>query len=97
MSTSFAIRESETFRKQIRSIINFYNLQRQGLGDLFFDEVNNLVQILKIYPEMGVAGKHNRRKIFTRKFPFIIYYKIEKNEVLLLAIYHSVRLSNSFF
>lgn len=95
MSTPFSIRESERFRDQIKTIINYYNLQREGLGNVFFEDVNHLVQVLKTYPGIGVTAKHNRRKIFTGRFPFIIYYKLERDTVLLLAIYHSVRLSNS--
>ncbi|MFN8712004.1 MAG: type II toxin-antitoxin system RelE/ParE family toxin [Bacteroidota bacterium] len=96
MSTQFSIRESDRFRDQIKAIVNYYNSQRDGLGNVFFEDVNHLVQVLKTYPGIGVPAKYNRRKIFTARFPFIIYYKLDRDTVLLLAIYHSVRLNNSF-
>ncbi|MBC8551723.1 MAG: type II toxin-antitoxin system RelE/ParE family toxin [Candidatus Brocadiales bacterium] len=63
----------------------FYELQEKGVGDYFFDCLISDLECLKFY-----SGIHTKKfgfyRMFSRRFPFAIYYEIDKNIVEVVAI-----------
>ncbi|HDY86961.1 MAG TPA: type II toxin-antitoxin system RelE/ParE family toxin [bacterium] len=71
----------------------WYEIQRVGLGGLFFKSVNQSITIILKNPRAFQKVYKNIRKILTEKFPYCIYYYINENEKLIkiIAIIHSRR------
>lgn len=58
----------------------FYERQEEGLGAYFLDSLYSDIDSLILH-----AGIHRRVRdyccMFSRRFPFAVYYRIESNEV----------------
>jgi hypothetical protein len=64
----------------------FYEAQEAGLGSYFLTNLYADIESLKIY-----AGVHERPfkgyyRLFSRRFPFAVYYSFEKNTVSIHAV-----------
>ncbi|MEX0845705.1 MAG: hypothetical protein WD022_10500 [Balneolaceae bacterium] len=65
---------------------NFYETQEVGLGDYFLDSLYSDIDSLIIY-----AGIHARKfgdyhYLFSKRFPFAIYYKLKEETVDIHAV-----------
>jgi len=58
----------------------FYERQEEGLGDYFLDTLYSDIDSLILY-----AGIHRKVRVyycmFSKRFPYAVYYKIESNEI----------------
>ncbi|RUM88986.1 MAG: type II toxin-antitoxin system RelE/ParE family toxin [Thermodesulfatator sp.] len=64
---------------------HFYEAQRAGLGEYFlhslFSDIDSLLFYAGIHPK-----KFGFYRILSRRFPYAIYYKIEKDTIFVYAI-----------
>lgn len=86
MPYSIIIREKA--EKQIHQIYEWYEEKREFLGDDFLVEIENSVKILELNPEAFQVKFKSIRVIYTKHFPFGIFYSIEKQKVIIFAIFH---------
>ncbi len=63
----------------------FYNLRKFGVGEYFWDSLVSDIESLIIY-----AGIHKKKsglyQMFAKRFPYTIYYEIEKGFVHVVAV-----------
>ena len=63
----------------------FYDLQEKGVGDYFFDCLISDLECLEFY-----SGTHSKKfglyRMFSKRFPFAIYYEIDNDIVEVVAI-----------
>ena len=63
----------------------FYNLQQQGVGQYFFNSLFSEIDSLVLY-----AGIHRLKfgyhRMLARRFPYAIYYRILKEEVVVFRV-----------
>ena len=75
----------ETAKEDLREGWKFYEKSSAGLGDYFLDCIQADVRSLRIY-----AGIHEKAEGFHRmlvkRFPFAVYYLIEREGVDIYAI-----------
>ena len=75
----------------IEEASRWYEQQRVGLGADFLDEVLRYCELIStnpnIYPEIY---KSFRRAIINR-FPFGIFYKVEEQSIIIIAVMHGSR------
>ena len=61
----------------------FYEKQGEGLGDYFFDSLFSDIDSLTLY-----GGIHQKffsyHRMLSRRFPYAIYYKLEKESVVVV-------------
>lgn len=69
----------------------FFEMKSKGLGERFASEVEAAIKIAAEFPEMGSPFKLGTRRVFPRKFPFSIVYRIRANEVVVLAVVADAR------
>lgn len=66
---------------------SWYEEQRQKLGFEFLDcveaSIHNILEMLKLYAKQY----DNFRRALVRRFPFSIFYTIEKEEIVVHAIF----------
>ncbi len=89
------------FRKEalqdLLDTIEWYEKQVPGLGDEFYISFSNEIRIIRKNPLLNPTKYKNIRKAITRRFPYIIYYiVVPSNKIIVLAILHMKRRSNSW-
>ena len=72
--------------QELREIIEYYNLCSQGLGSEFLNEFER--QILKItsLPTQWQAVDGDIRRALMKRFPYVIYFRVLKNDVLRVTL-----------
>jgi len=69
----------------------WYESQRKGLGAEFIDEVGRLLASLAqnalLYPERDDGF----RRIYARRFPYVVSYRVQRECVVILSVLHMRR------
>jgi len=78
--------------REYNEAIEFYNLQKSGLGDKFIEEIDRTISIIQNYPNSFPAYTGHTRKAVVNTFPYNIIYLIYKNEIIIFAIAHQHRI-----
>lgn len=55
------------------------------------EEVRHLASILASWPKLGRSAGQNVRVIPLRRFPFSVVYRVDQDEILILAVAHHSR------
>jgi toxin ParE1/3/4 len=73
----------------------WYEQKQIGLGDSFYNSVNNSVNFISNNPVSFREIHKDVRRFVIRKFPFGVYYRlnIEKKEIQIIAVIHFKRSS----
>ena len=84
------------FRKEahldILEAITWYEKRKKGLGDELFIALENVKHFIEQNPYHFEEKYKGIRKAITKRFPYIIYYRIEsKTKVLVFAVLHMKR------
>ena len=66
----------------------FYEGQALALGQDFLDEVQSAIEGLKLNPSSGGLVRGEIRRRFLRRFPFGILYRVDQDEIVIIAIMH---------
>ena len=69
----------------------WYEEQRQGLGELFLAELENCLKKVQTTPETNGKVKKNYRQGKLQRFPYVIIYEIIHKEIIVLSIFHTRR------
>lgn len=64
----------------------YYEVKSNGLGARFVSEVEAATRIAAEFPEMGAPFKYGTRRVFPKKFPFSVVYRIQADEIIVLAV-----------
>lgn len=64
----------------------FYEESEEGLGDYFLACLYSDIESLRIFGGIHRKDYRSLHRALSRKFPFAIYYAIEKNEVVVKAV-----------
>ncbi len=68
-------------RSDIHQIIKWYDLQAEGLGDKFEAMLDNAINSIANNPTAFAYLFENVRRIRVKKFPYIIFYKIDQQNI----------------
>jgi len=69
----------------------WYNLRKEGLGDEFLLVLDAKLNAIKRDPKQFTKLYKNIHRALTERFPFGIFYIIEKEAIYVLAIVHTHR------
>ena len=70
---------------------DWYELQKDGLGELFLKELDENYDKLQSFPAAYGKREGNYRHINLKKFPYVVVFKIIKTTVLVYAVFHTSR------
>lgn len=76
---------------EISRIIDFYDAKKAGLGLEFLDELHRTWLALLEYPELGAPHSRDVRRVVLGRFPFVVLYSLEPDEIVVHAIAHQRR------
>lgn len=85
------IRFHELARRELLETRDYYDDLVFKLGEKFVVEVERCLNIIKINPLAYPVVKQNIRKAVIIKFPFSILYRVEQDNIYILAVMHQKR------
>ncbi|MFO7931126.1 MAG: type II toxin-antitoxin system RelE/ParE family toxin [Desulfosalsimonas sp.] len=71
---------------EFEKAVDYYEDCRPGLGLEFADEVYTAIERINLYPESWTPASRNTRRCLVQRFPFGIIYKVQKNEIFIIAV-----------
>lgn len=80
--------------EEFNDTFEYYELQVEGLGQKFQEEIKRGLRSIKRFPEIGVVERGYIKRYIMHKFPFKILYSFEKNYIYVIAIAHMHREPN---
>ena len=66
----------------------YYQSQTAGLGNDFLAEVQHAIQRIAENPKSGRSIRGEVRRWLLRRFPFGILYRIDPEEIVIVAVMH---------
>jgi hypothetical protein len=79
------VRILESARKDLRAGYNFYERQEKGIGEYFlnslFADIDSLTLYGGVHPE-----KFGFHWMLASRFPYAVYYRLEREEVIVRAV-----------
>ena len=70
---------------------DWYDVRRPGLAADFAEAVQQVFDRISANPLLHAEVFQNVRKAVVHHFPYSIFYQVEPNQVLVLAVFHAKR------
>jgi toxin ParE1/3/4 len=77
--------------EELADSIDHYGEISPELGRAFYESLDLTINKLLAAPEIGVPVGSDLRSFGIRKFPFNIIYKLDKHEIVIVAVAHHSR------
>jgi toxin ParE1/3/4 len=88
------VRRRQVFVADLTSAYSYLADRNPKAADRLLDEVEVTVELLATFPMLGRSRNALRRgvrSIRLRRFPFIVFYRVEDDAVVLLRVVHAAR------
>ncbi|MDO8720858.1 MAG: type II toxin-antitoxin system RelE/ParE family toxin [Syntrophales bacterium] len=82
---------SKYARQELDDATQYYEIEYQGLGKRFRDEVRKAAKRISEYPGAWSVERGEVRKCILHKFPYKLLYSVESNHVFIIAVAHQHR------
>ncbi len=79
----------EAARRDLLQAYRWYEKQQKGLGEKFLSEVESGLEYLKRNPKAFPEKKKGFREFIFKTFPYILIFRVDKQEVTVFAIFHT--------
>jgi len=83
------LRYTSRAKQDLELALIWYEKQRRGLGFEFLDCVESAIKSILENPNKFQVKYSSLRSRIIRRFPFSIFYSIEKNEIVVHAVFDS--------
>ena len=82
---NFQIKITEYAKTDLEVAYNFYNSQKENLGDYFLEIILDEIKMLEVYGclHQKIYGFH---RMLSKKFPFGIYYDCDKKNKIIYIV-----------
>lgn len=90
MKKQFNIQIEENAKIEIANAYEWYETQKEGLGEIFFFEIQKAINAIQKAPNGYQQINHHRQFPLTN-FPFILLYEIQKETLFIDAVFHTSR------
>jgi len=91
---SYEVKFKEEADHEVFDTRQWYESRRKGLGNEFLDEIEEYVKVLEQDPQIHQIRKHNWRYCPLKRFPYVIVFEIEKQEVIIFAVFNTYQHPN---
>ena len=75
-----------TANDELANAIEYYNYQLPGLGSEFYKEINRAINRINKFPYAWTKIGLYTRRCLLKRFPYALYYTLENESILILAI-----------
>jgi plasmid stabilization system protein ParE len=73
---------------ELQEAIDYYNHQREGLGDEFEEEVKRTLERIVQFPKAWSPLSKRARRCILKRFPYGVIYQIRPDSILITAVMH---------
>lgn len=73
----------------IQSAFEWYEMQQEGLGDEFIEEMENGFAKICNHPQYYTFINPHFRRFKIQRFPYLIIYEIEKETIIVNSVKHA--------
>ncbi|CAN5414937.1 hypothetical protein BH11BAC1_BH11BAC1_08460 [soil metagenome] len=87
----YTVQFREDVFSEIHDIYNWYELKSKGLGKIFLDELDSCFKLISSNPFLFQKKIKKFRSALTRRFPYLIIFEIEKENILIYHVRHTSR------
>ncbi len=81
---------------EIHEAAFWYEDQREELGFKFLDALDATLDRVEHSPKLYAVIERGVRRALVRRFTYVVYFRILRNEVEILAVIHSSRNSDAW-
>ena len=78
-------------KNDLQEIINYYDSINPKLADVFLHQLDKAVYHIQEYPLSCQKKFRNIRVVFLKRFNYGVYFKIDQQNIAIIAILHSSR------
>ena len=78
-------------KEEFEEAADWYEKQRAGLGDEFIHEIEQSLIVAARVPERRATVFGDIRRTAARRFPYSIYFRVRRNTLVVLAVFHGRR------
>ncbi|MCE9565153.1 MAG: type II toxin-antitoxin system RelE/ParE family toxin [Planctomycetes bacterium] len=78
-------------RAEYLGAIAYYESEQPGLGADFESAVQIVLDVIANTPERYPIARRDIREAPTQRFPFCVYYRVRKDRVVVIAVFHQSR------
>ena len=82
--------------EDIASAHDWYEKQLAGLGDRFLEKLGELIERIQENPLLYGVFRRDVRAAPLRRFPYVVYYLVRTDDVLVIAIQYGQRSSRAW-
>ena len=75
----------------LREALDWYESKRTGLGAEFLAEIESAIQALVHDPDRYTIYYRGFRRVFVRRFPYKLFYRLEGDRIIVFRILHAHR------
>ena len=76
----------ESAKDDLKEGFYFYELQERGIGKYFLDALSADIESLRLFAGIHSIHFDKYYRLLSKRFPFAVYYCIEKNKVRIYAV-----------
>jgi toxin ParE1/3/4 len=78
--------------KQLETIYNYIADDSLPAAETLVEQIYAAIKVLEVYPECGRSGRiQGTRELVVTNSPYIVFYRIRRDSVHILAIIHGAR------
>jgi len=70
---------------------DWYEQKQPGLGVDFIAKVRDVLNRIAVNPRLHAAVYVDVRKAVVRRFPYVVVYRVDAAEVIVIAVFHTSR------
>lgn len=78
-------------RAEFDDAADWYEAKRPGLGIDFVAKVREVLKRISINPRLHQIVYRDVRRAVVARFPYVVLYREEGNEVIVVAVFHASR------
>lgn len=87
----YTIRIKPVAVQMAKNAYDWYEEQKEGLGNLFLSELSRCYTKLEKNPLFYQKLKKNYRHLVLNKFPYVLIFEIIEYEIIIFAVFHTSR------
>jgi plasmid stabilization system protein ParE len=78
-------------KAEIQAAYQWFEREREGLGEEFLRAVDRVVGIIAEYPEGFPVVHRDIRRAVLKRFPYAVVYRLKADHVIVVGCFHSKR------
>jgi plasmid stabilization system protein ParE len=91
---SFSVVFRRIAKREFDDAISWYQNRREGLGREFSVAIEQQLGRIALSPNQFACVKGDVRRAVLQRFPYSIYFIVEEDRIVVLAIFHARRAPN---